>query len=48
MCLGRKISNKHYQYCLEAGINICGTNSEVVQNQWEYQIGVVEGITIAD
>ena len=30
MNLGREISEEHYQMCLEAGLDICGTNSEVL------------------
>ena len=36
---GREIAEKHLSYCLEAGINICGINAEVMPGQWEYQIG---------
>lgn len=38
----------HYQYCLEAGLDIFGTNAEVMPGQWEYQIGTTKGITCAD
>jgi glutamine synthetase len=36
---GRKISDDHLDVCIEAGINITGTNSEVMPGQWEYQVG---------
>lgn len=36
---GRKIVEKHLDYCLTAGINIFGTNAEVMLGQWEFQIG---------
>lgn len=29
----------HYKACLYAGINISGTNAEVMPSQWEYQVG---------
>lgn len=38
----------HFNACLEAGINIGGTNAEVKPSQWEYQIGPSEGIAAAD
>ena len=34
---GREISDKHLELCLEAGIDITGTNAEVMIGQWEYQ-----------
>ena len=42
--LGVDIANKHLEYCIKAGINISGINAEVVQGQWEFQIGPCEGI----
>jgi len=45
---GRKISEKHLQLCLEAGIEICGTNAEVMASQWEYQIGPLPPIQVSD
>lgn len=36
---GRELVDEHLMMCLYAGIRICGTNSEVVASQWEYQIG---------
>jgi len=47
-CLGREISNEHLIMCLKAGIGICGTNSEVMTSQWEYQIGVLNAVDVAD
>jgi len=37
--IGRKISEEHLKACLYAGIDISGTNAEVMPAQWEYQIG---------
>jgi glutamine synthetase len=45
---GRKISEKHLQLCLEAGIEICGTNAEVAASQWEYQIGPLPPLEVSD
>jgi glutamine synthetase len=38
-CFGRIIADMHYKACLYAGINISGTNAEVMPGQWEYQVG---------
>ncbi|CAH1789635.1 unnamed protein product [Owenia fusiformis] len=45
---GRVIEEAHYRACLYAGINISGTNAEVMPGQWEYQVGPVEGIGMGD
>ncbi|CAN6481906.1 unnamed protein product [Victoria cruziana] len=45
---GRDISDAHYKACLYAGINISGTNGEVMPGQWEYQVGPSVGIDAAD
>jgi glutamine synthetase len=39
-----KISMEHLEACIKAGINVSGNNAEVVQHQWEFQVGPVEGI----
>jgi glutamine synthetase len=46
--LGRDIVEAHYKACLYAGINISGTNAEVMPAQWEYQVGPCEGIAAGD
>merc|ERR1712012_711655 len=38
----------HYEACLYAGIEISGTNAEVMPGQWEYQIGPRVGIDSGD
>ena len=38
----------HYKACLYAGLNVTGTNAEVMPGQWEYQVGPCEGIEIGD
>ena len=45
---GREISQLHLQMCLKAGLNICGTNGEVMASQWEYQIGPIEPVELSD
>nr|AQX17734.1 glutamine synthase [Bathyctena chuni] len=45
---GRMIVEAHYRACLYAGVNIGGTNAEVMPSQWEYQVGPCEGISICD
>lgn len=35
---GREIAEEHMNACLGAGIDITGTNAEVLLGQWEYQI----------
>jgi hypothetical protein len=40
----RDIVDAHYKACLYAGINISGTNAEVMPAQWEFQVGPCEGI----
>jgi glutamine synthetase len=45
---GRKLVDKHLEFCLYAGLNISGINAEVAPAQWEYQIGPVEGIDAGD
>ena len=45
---GRKVVEKHYKYCLKAGIKISGINAEVAPGQWEFQVGPCEGIDSGD
>uniref|UniRef100_A0A3P8TJK3 Glutamine synthetase n=1 Tax=Amphiprion percula TaxID=161767 RepID=A0A3P8TJK3_AMPPE len=45
---GRDIVECHYKACLYAGIKIFGTNAEVMPSQWEFQVGVCEGIEMGD
>jgi len=44
----RALAEKHYLYCLNAGLHISGINSEVAPSQWEFQIGPCLGINAAD
>ncbi|XP_029657555.1 glutamine synthetase-like [Octopus sinensis] len=45
---GRDIVEAHYRACLYAGVEICGTNAEVMPSQWEFQIGVCKGLKLGD
>jgi glutamine synthetase len=45
---GREIAEEHYQKCLQAGLTIAGINAEVMQAQWEFQVGPLVGIEAAD
>jgi len=44
----RDVVEAHYRACLYSGIQICGTNAEVMPAQWEYQVGPSEGINMGD
>jgi len=44
----RSIVDHHMLACIEAGINISGTNAEVAPYQWEFQIGPCTGIQSGD
>lgn len=44
----RDIPETHMNYCLYAGVKICGINAEVAPSQWEYQIGPCVGIEAGD
>ncbi|KRZ52922.1 Glutamine synthetase [Trichinella nativa] len=45
---GRDILEAHYRAMLYAGLNVSGTNAEVMPAQWEFQIGPCSGIEAAD
>ena len=45
---GREISDAHARASLYAGINISGTNGEVMPGQWEFQVGPSVGIDEGD
>jgi glutamine synthetase len=44
----RTLAEKHYEYCLQAGIKIAGINVEVAPSQWEFQIGPCSCIDAGD
>ena len=35
---GREIMDRHLDICLDAGLNVEGTNGEVALGQWEFHI----------
>ncbi|OGH64524.1 MAG: glutamine synthetase [Candidatus Magasanikbacteria bacterium RIFCSPHIGHO2_01_FULL_41_23] len=45
---GREIVERHTQVCLAAGLRLAGINAEVMPGQWEYQIGPVGPLEVAD
>lgn len=45
---GREFVDKHMEMCIEAGIDITGTNAEVLLGQWEYQVFSKGSIKAAD
>ena len=45
---GRDIVEAHADACIRAGIHIVGTNAEVMPAQWEFQIGAIGGLDVAD
>jgi len=45
---GRDVVEAHYKACLYTGVNISGTNAEVMPAQWEFQVGPCEGIEMGD
>ena len=48
VAFGREVCEAHLQACLRAGLNISGTNAEVMPGQWEFQIGPATGIDAGD
>jgi glutamine synthetase len=45
---GRDVLEAHYRACIYAGVNISGTNTEVMPAQFEFQVGPCEGIDMGD
>ncbi len=45
---GRDIVEEHTTLCIDAGLGISGTNAEVMPGQWEFQIGPLDTVTVAD
>lgn len=45
---GRDIVEAHTTACIEAGLQISGTNAEVMLGQWEYQIGPAGTLEVGD
>lgn len=45
---GRPLVEAHLEACMQAGLAICGINSEVMPGQWEFQIGPFGPLTVGD
>ena len=45
---GRDIVEAHLDACLEAGLSISGINAEVMPGQWEFQVGPLPPVDVAD
>ncbi|MDK1474078.1 glutamine synthetase [Streptomyces sp. 549] len=45
---GRDIVEKHLDNCLAAGLGISGINAEVMPGQWEFQVGPLSPLEVAD
>jgi glutamine synthetase len=45
---GRPIVEAHSDACISAGIKIAGTNAEVMPGQWEFQVGPLSPVDVAD
>ena len=45
---GREIVEEHMEACLQAGLQFSGINAEVMAGQWEFQIGPLSPLDMAD
>jgi glutamine synthetase len=45
---GRDVVEAHLDICLEAGLGISGINAEVMPGQWEFQVGPLGPLHVAD
>ena len=45
---GREIVEEHLDNCLAAGLSISGINAEVMIGQWEFQVGPLGPLEVAD
>jgi glutamine synthetase len=45
---GRDVVEAHLDACLEAGLGISGINAEVMPGQWEFQVGPLSPLEVAD
>jgi glutamine synthetase len=45
---GRAVVEKHLENCLAAGLGISGINAEVMPGQWEFQVGPLSPLDVAD
>jgi len=45
---GRDLVEDHLEACLDAGLEISGINGEVMPGQWEFQVGPLGPVDVAD
>jgi glutamine synthetase len=45
---GREVVEAHLEACLDAGLHISGINAEVMPGQWEFQVGPLGALGVAD
>lgn len=45
---GRQLIEAHTEACMKAGLDITGTNAEVMPSQWEFQIGPADPLSASD
>src|SRR5207248_9215856 len=45
---GRDVVEAHLDACLVAGLSISGINAEVMPGQWEFQVGPLSPLEVAD
>ncbi len=45
---GREVVEAHTTACIKAGLEISGTNAEVMMGQWEFQIGPLDPVACSD
>ncbi|MGC4769092.1 glutamine synthetase [Micromonospora sp. DT44] len=45
---GRAVVEKHLDNCLAAGLSLSGINAEVMPGQWEFQVGPLSPLEVAD
>src|SRR5258708_2227315 len=46
--VGRQLVEDHLEACLKAGFQVSGINAEVMPGQWEFQIGPLGPLAVAD
>jgi glutamine synthetase len=45
---GREMADEHLDVCLQAGLQVCGINAEVMPGQWEFQVGPLGALEVGD
>lgn len=45
---GRELVEAHLKACLDAGLSVSGINAEVMPGQWEFQVGPLGPLQVAD